>query len=77
MQEKLSLPGTTIVKNQEQMKEKSRRRYHAQNSISKANEHYKTNKKRLQEKTQNFYKNLPEKKNRTWNMEEINTEICL
>lgn len=77
MQEKLSLPGTTIVKNQEQMKEKSRRRYHAQNGISKANEHYKTNKKRLQEKTQNFYKNLPEKKNRTWNMEEINTEICL
>ena len=66
MQEKLSLPGTTIVKNQEQMKEKSRRRYHAQNGISKANEHYKT-----------FYKNLPEKKNRTWNMEEINTEICL
>ena len=48
------------------MKEKSRRRYHAQNGISKANEHYKT-----------FYKNLPEKKNRTWNMEEINTEICL
>ena len=77
MQEKLSLPGTTIVKNQEQMKEKSRRRYHAQNGISKANGHYKTNKKRLQEKTQNFYKNLPEKKNRTWNMEEINTEICL
>ena len=77
MQEKLNLPGTAIVKNQEQINEKSRRRYHAQNGISKVKELYKTNKKRLQEKTQNFYKNLPEKKNRTWNMEEINTEICL